>query len=131
MSSDEARVDALVEMYKKSGQFDQLRRDLMREFYDTEGVTLVERLKVLVDQEVENDPSLLTREKGKATALLTGAMERSKISEDALKLIKSSILESPQFCERVQKNIGAMYEEKQSSPLESAKHNKAQDQMQE
>jgi len=131
MSSDEARVDALVEMYKKSGHFDQLRRDLMREFYDSEGVSLVERLKALVDQEVENDPSLLTREKGKATALLTGAMERSKISEDALKLIKSSILESPEFRERVQKSVGALYEGKQPPPSVSPTHNKVQDQMQE
>lgn len=73
----------LVKQMKRNGQFDALRRELLEEFRSSsnhaKATELQARLAAIVGEEVERDPSLLRRDRGKAAPLIAGAVDRTDL----------------------------------------------------
>nr|KMM71622.1 hypothetical protein CPAG_07925 [Coccidioides posadasii RMSCC 3488] len=93
-----AAIDNLLYSFKKKGGFDAARKKIWAEFNnDSEAkksfiVSLIE----MAESEIERDPSLLSRERGKAATLIEGAVDRSdlyKSVENAIDALSANCLE--------------------------------------
>ncbi|KAF1831919.1 hypothetical protein BDW02DRAFT_571570 [Decorospora gaudefroyi] len=73
-------IDSLVHMFRKKGTYDDIRRDLMKQYVSGPAKDeLQSALKELVDRETDRNPSLLSKDPRMATTLIEGAGERSDI----------------------------------------------------
>ncbi|KAI1557683.1 COMPASS-Shg1 domain containing protein [Pyrenophora tritici-repentis] len=75
-----AAIDGLVHMFQKKGTYDDIRRDLMKQYVSGPAKDeLQAALKDLVERETDRNPSLLSKDPRMATTLIEGAGERSDI----------------------------------------------------
>ncbi|KAL8710043.1 MAG: hypothetical protein Q9220_005314 [cf. Caloplaca sp. 1 TL-2023] len=79
-ATQRSTIDGLLHTIKKKGEYDTLRKKVWSEFADSEAKkSFNEHLNELADAEIDRDPSLLSRDRGKAATLLQGAVDRSDI----------------------------------------------------
>ncbi|KAI9830473.1 MAG: hypothetical protein M1826_004710 [Phylliscum demangeonii] len=73
-------IDGLVLTAKKKGNFDRLRKEVWAKFLEGEAkASFTAALTSLAESEIERDPSLLSRDRGKAATLIEGAVDRTDI----------------------------------------------------
>ncbi|KAF9885105.1 hypothetical protein FE257_000745 [Aspergillus nanangensis] len=73
-------IDDLLHAFKKKGAFDTIRKNLWADFHDGEGKADFTKLLVeLAESEIDREPELLSRERGKAATLIEGAADRGDI----------------------------------------------------
>ncbi|KAG2731589.1 hypothetical protein G9P44_001475 [Scheffersomyces stipitis] len=73
--SDPKKIDTkqLTNIYKKNGSFDKQRRQLLQNFKQSEThANLLLKLKVMIENKINQDPSILMKNKGKMGALIQG-----------------------------------------------------------
>lgn len=95
----------LLNLYKKNGSFDKQRRKLIDDFKSSETHNnLLLKLKLMVENKVKNDPSLLMKNKGKIGALIQGEIINDHSNKDSNNLlgivdrdIQEKIIDSPNF----------------------------------
>ncbi|KLJ12407.1 hypothetical protein EMPG_12569 [Blastomyces silverae] len=90
-------IDGLLYAFKKKGGFDSVRKKIWAEFSESEAKnSLTSSLIEMAESEIDRDPSLLSRERGKAATLIEGAVDRSdlyKSVEGAIDAISSNHLD--------------------------------------
>lgn len=68
----------LVEEFRRSGKFDEMRREALASFKDSDlHSDIRQQIQEIVDKEIEKQPQVLSRGRGKSAALIEGAMNRS------------------------------------------------------
>ncbi|KAF2425730.1 hypothetical protein EJ08DRAFT_594200, partial [Tothia fuscella] len=84
-SAQRSTIDALLFKFKKSGEFDKLRKAVFAQFEGSQGKNnMIQSLDDLTETEIANKASyLLSKERRQAAALLEGAAERSNIYRTA------------------------------------------------
>ncbi|KAE8352324.1 complex proteins associated with Set1p component shg1-domain-containing protein [Aspergillus coremiiformis] len=83
-----ATIEDLLHAFKKKGGFDITRKKLWTEFEEGEGrVDFTNLLVELAGSEIDREPELLSRERGKAATLIEGAVDRS----DVYKAVEASL----------------------------------------
>lgn len=101
----------LTTIYKKNGSFDQRRRLLLEDFKKSETHSnLLLKLKLMVENKIKNDPSILMKNKGKMGALIQGGIINDHMPQKAVnskndnsllsivdKDIQQKIIDSPEF----------------------------------
>ncbi|PYH99312.1 hypothetical protein BO71DRAFT_369178, partial [Aspergillus ellipticus CBS 707.79] len=89
-------IENLLHSFKKRGGFDTIRKKIWSEFHDGEGkVEFTNLLVELAEKEIDREPGLLSRGRGKAATLIEGAVDRSdvyKSVEHALDALASNHL---------------------------------------
>lgn len=115
MLQNDAPVDSrqLTTVYKRSGAFDQQRKQLLDDFKKSEThKNLLLKLQTMVDNKVKNDPSILAKNRGKMAALLQGEIvsQHSAGHEAGLlavvdKDIQEKIIELAEFRKTIQDEI--------------------------
>ncbi|KAL8989060.1 MAG: hypothetical protein Q9177_001971 [Variospora cf. flavescens] len=79
-ATQRSTIDGLLHTVKKKGHWDRLRKEVWSQFEASDAkVSFNERLNELADAEIDRDPSLLSRDRGKAATLMQGAVDRSDI----------------------------------------------------
>ncbi|KAI4132637.1 MAG: hypothetical protein LQ338_000577 [Usnochroma carphineum] len=88
-ANQRSTIDGLLHTIKKKGHWDTLRKKVWSEFENSDQADLrtlqdakssfKDRLIELADAEIDRDPSLLSRDRGKAATLMQGAVDRSDI----------------------------------------------------
>lgn len=68
----------LVEEFRRSGKFDEMRREALATFKqsDLHG-DIRQQIQEIVDKEIESQPQVLSRGRGKSAALIEGAINRN------------------------------------------------------
>ncbi|EGW35287.1 uncharacterized protein SPAPADRAFT_53584 [Spathaspora passalidarum NRRL Y-27907] len=93
----------LTTIYKKNGQFDSQRKQLLENFKQSETyANLLLKLKILVENKVKQDPTILTKNKGKMAALIQGEIINDSSGAAGLlsivdRDIQDKIIDSPEF----------------------------------
>ncbi|CAH6719075.1 hypothetical protein CLIB1444_02S00386 [[Candida] jaroonii] len=93
----------LSNIYKKNGTFDRQRKQLLDNFKSSMTHTnLLLKLKIMVENKVKQDPSILTKNKGKMAALIQGEILGSGKEDDSFlsivdKDIQEKLIDSPEF----------------------------------
>ncbi|OGE56132.1 hypothetical protein PENARI_c003G07884 [Penicillium arizonense] len=83
-----AAMDKLRHAFKKKGYFDLVRKQLWTGFNEGEPRTMfTNELLALAESEIDREPALLSRERGKAATLIEGAVDRG----DVYKNVENSI----------------------------------------
>ncbi|XP_014559089.1 hypothetical protein COCVIDRAFT_92722 [Bipolaris victoriae FI3] len=83
-------IDSLVHMFRKKGTYDDIRRDLMKQYVSGPAKDeLQSALKELVDRETDRNPSLLSKDPRMATTLIEGAGERSDIYANIMSTVNA------------------------------------------
>ncbi|OJD13107.1 hypothetical protein AJ78_06389, partial [Emergomyces pasteurianus Ep9510] len=123
-AAQRSSIDGLLYAFKKKGGFDSVRKKIWAEFSESEAKnSLTSSLIEMAESEIDRDPSLLSRERGKAATLIEGAVDRSdlyKSVEGAIDAISSNhldyILDSLRTIRRqeVGEEMAALEEEKGS-----------------
>lgn len=68
----------LVEEFRRSGKFDEMRREALATFKQSDLHTDIrQQIQEIVDKEIESQPQVLSRGRGKSAALIEGAINRS------------------------------------------------------
>ncbi|PWW79570.1 hypothetical protein C7212DRAFT_275827 [Tuber magnatum] len=89
--SEEAKstIDLLKTTYKKRGHFDSLRKDIYQSFTDTDTkLHFITALEKIAGAEIERDPSLLARDKGKAAELIEATVLRGDTYSNVEKAVE-------------------------------------------
>lgn len=95
----------LALVYKKNGSFDKQRKLLLENFKDSQThKNLLLKLKLMVENKIKNDPSILLKNKGKMGALIQGEIINSNSDGGSIlsivdKDIQEKIIDSPEFHE--------------------------------
>ncbi|CAL5871126.1 uncharacterized protein PFLUO_LOCUS5372 [Penicillium psychrofluorescens] len=83
-----AAIDKLLHSFKKKGGFDSVRKKIWAEFNEGDSKTkFTDQLIALAESEIDREPALLSRERGKAATLIEGAVDRG----DVYKNVEDSI----------------------------------------
>ncbi|KAJ5620648.1 hypothetical protein N7510_004632, partial [Penicillium lagena] len=83
-----AAIDKLLHSFKKKGGFDSVRKKIWAEFNEGDSKTkFTDQLIALAESEIDREPALLSRERGKAATLIEGAVDRG----DVYKSVEESI----------------------------------------
>ncbi|KAH1547284.1 hypothetical protein KXX57_002760 [Aspergillus fumigatus] len=91
-------IEDLLHAFKKKGGFDNVRKKIWAEFHDGEARAEFTKLLIeLAESEIEREPELLSRERGKAATLIEGAVDRSDVYKKAEKLIDALASNHLQF----------------------------------
>lgn len=101
---------ALALRFKRDGSFDKQRKILLENFKGSQThKNLLLKLKLMVENKVRRDPSLLLANKGKVAALIQGELFSEQGGSSVLgivdKDIQEKILDSPEFFEKVKVQI--------------------------
>ncbi|KAI4197476.1 MAG: hypothetical protein LQ346_002990 [Caloplaca aetnensis] len=73
-------IDGLLHTLKKKGHYDTVRKNVWSQFIESDAKNFFkDRLTELADAEIDRDPSLLSRDRGKAATLMQGAVDRSDV----------------------------------------------------
>ncbi|KAI4163430.1 MAG: hypothetical protein LQ342_002937 [Letrouitia transgressa] len=79
-ASQRSTIEGLQHVIKKKGVWDTLRKRVWSEFIEGEDKKIfTERINELAEAEIDRDPSLLSRERGKAAAMMQGPIDRTDI----------------------------------------------------
>lgn len=98
----EAFAKAAIERFKRSGDFDTIRRETLRGWTDSaDGVAFRDKLRAIVEAEVARDAGLLTRDRGKAATLVGGAVERTQLYPEARLAAAKHIFQTQDFRDRI------------------------------
>ncbi|KAL1954484.1 hypothetical protein VTO42DRAFT_1126 [Malbranchea cinnamomea] len=82
-TAQRAAVDSLLCKFKKRGGFDITRKQIWAGFNESEAKSrFTASLNEMAESEIQRDPSLLSRERGKAATLIEGAVDRSDLYKD-------------------------------------------------
>ena len=85
-------IDSLLLKFKKQGGYDSLRRQVWASYDTSEAkLALTEQIHSVAEEQIENDPSLLGRERGKAATLIQGALDRSGVYQDVESRIDAEV----------------------------------------
>ncbi|RMZ89259.1 hypothetical protein DV736_g3509, partial [Chaetothyriales sp. CBS 134916] len=85
-------VDSLLLKFKKQGGYDALRKDVWKSFITSDAKTaLTDQIHGVAEAEIDKNPSLLSRERGKAATLIQGALDRSGVYQDVESMIDTEI----------------------------------------
>ena len=85
-------IDALLLKFKKQGGYDSLRKQVWASYNTSDAkLALTGQIHAIAEQEIEKDPQLLGRERGKAATLIQGAVDRSGIYADVESRIDQEI----------------------------------------
>ncbi|EAZ63795.1 hypothetical protein PICST_27132, partial [Scheffersomyces stipitis CBS 6054] len=101
----------LTNIYKKNGSFDKQRRQLLQNFKQSEThANLLLKLKVMIENKINQDPSILMKNKGKMGALIQGEIINEHLASKSNstsagsgllsivdKDIQDKIIDSPDF----------------------------------
>ncbi|KAJ5832162.1 hypothetical protein N7474_000473 [Penicillium riverlandense] len=86
--AQQAAIDKLLHSFKKKGGFDSVRKKIWAEFNEGDSKTkFTDQLIALAESEIDREPALLSRERGKAATLIEGAVDRG----DVYKNVENSI----------------------------------------
>ena len=86
-------IEALLFKFKKLGGYDTLRKQVWAAYNSSEAKTaLTDNIYEVAAAEIEKDPNLLSRERGKAATLIQGAVERSGVYQDVEARIDQEIV---------------------------------------
>lgn len=67
----------LVEEFRRSGKFDEMRREALASFKESDlHGDIRQQIQEIVDKEIESQPGVLSRGRGKSAALIEGAINR-------------------------------------------------------
>jgi hypothetical protein len=76
-------IDSLLYRFKKKGGYDSLRRKVWADYNGSDAKsTLTKSIQEVAEIEIDKDPNLLSRERGKAATLIQGAVDRSGVYHD-------------------------------------------------
>lgn len=95
----------LASIYKKNGSFDKRRKLLLENFKDSQThKNLLLKLKLMVENKIKNDPSILLKNRGKMGALIQGEIISNNTGGHSIlnivdKDIQEKIIDSPEFHE--------------------------------
>ncbi|SGZ56258.1 CIC11C00000002485 [Sungouiella intermedia] len=95
----------LASIYKKGGSFDKQRKLLLENFKDSQThKNLILKLRLMVENKVKNDPSILLKNRGKMGALIQGEIISNSSADSPIlnivdKDIQEKIIDSPEFHE--------------------------------
>ncbi|KAF6804724.1 hypothetical protein CMUS01_14781, partial [Colletotrichum musicola] len=80
-SATRSAIDSLAHSFKKKGGYDAIRKEVWDKFAASDYEELVKKaILEVAEQEVERNPQqLLALDRGKAAALIDGALERSGV----------------------------------------------------
>ncbi|KAL6721640.1 hypothetical protein ACLMJK_000744 [Lecanora helva] len=79
-SAQRSAIDGILHTVKKKGEYDTLRKQVWSQFAESaQKAEFTKSLHELAEAEIERDPSLLSRDRGKAATLMQGAVDRSDI----------------------------------------------------
>ncbi|KAG5355721.1 hypothetical protein CJU89_5429 [Yarrowia sp. B02] len=68
----------LVEEFRRSGKFDEMRREALALFKESDlHGDIRQQIQEIVDKEIESQPQVLSRGRGKSAALIEGAINRN------------------------------------------------------
>ncbi|KAK5449853.1 hypothetical protein LTS15_008425 [Exophiala xenobiotica] len=85
-------IDTLLLKFKKQGGYDSLRKQVWASYNTSDAKTaLADQIHAIAEAEIEKDPNLLSRERGKAATLIQGAVDRSGIYQDVESRIDTEI----------------------------------------
>lgn len=91
-SAQRSSIDGLLNTIKKKGDYDALRKQVWSQFIESEEKAAFTRsLHELAEAEIDRDPSLLSRDRGKAATLMQGAVDRSDIYKNVEKILDGLI----------------------------------------
>ncbi|KAH9894221.1 complex proteins associated with Set1p component shg1-domain-containing protein [Cubamyces lactineus] len=94
----------LVEEFKKSGEFDRLRRELLKEFRQSEGMpAFLARVEDIAKQKLASDPKLQFMPEANVTREIMQELERYPIVERAVSDVSS--LSNPTFLAGVRDSV--------------------------
>ncbi|RAH41296.1 BOD1/SHG1 domain-containing protein, partial [Aspergillus brunneoviolaceus CBS 621.78] len=121
-AAQHAAIEHLLHAFKKRGGFDNVRKKIWAEFEEGEGKTeFTNLLAELAEVEIDREPGLLSRERGKAATLIEGAVDRSdvyKTVEKSLDALASNhlqtILDSVREIRRDEVGVEAAAEEEKA-----------------
>ncbi|ODV60661.1 Shg1p ASCRUDRAFT_70548 [Ascoidea rubescens DSM 1968] len=70
-------INKLILTYKRSGSFDERKKEILQSFVETpQYQQLMQLVRKFVDNEISKDPSLLFKNRGQLTALIEGSIMR-------------------------------------------------------
>lgn len=104
----------LASIYKKGGSFDKQRKLLLENFKDSQThKNLILKLKLMVENKIKNDPSILLKNRGKTAALIQGEIiSNSPARNPILNIvdtdIQEKIIDSPEFHEILKVELKAI-----------------------
>ncbi|KAF2398839.1 hypothetical protein EJ06DRAFT_558017 [Trichodelitschia bisporula] len=94
-------IETLLNTFKKSGEFDKLRKTVFAEFEQSDVKPKMQKaLEELTDAEIDRQPSLLSKDRRNAAALIEGAAERSDVyrsAEDTVDAILARFMEQTEL----------------------------------
>lgn len=111
MDADSLDHKQLAAKYKKNGSFDKRRKHLLENFKESQTHSnLLLKLKVMVENKIKNDPSLLLKNRGQVAALIQGEVINgpktgSSIVSIVDKDIRDKIIDSPDFHEELRTEL--------------------------
>ncbi|KAI0676814.1 complex proteins associated with Set1p component shg1-domain-containing protein [Trametes maxima] len=109
-SSGVTNPTQLVEEFKKSGEFDRLRRELLKEFRQSEGMAaLLARVEDIAKQKLASDPKLQYMPEANVTREIMQELERYPIVERAVNDVSS--LSNATFASNVQSSVQKVLQE--------------------
>lgn len=135
---------SLIAVYKKNGTFDRQRKSMLENFKKSETHSnLLLKLKLMVENKIKNDPTILTKNRGKMAALIQGGiinehMQQKKNSKNDTSLlsivdkdIQEKIIDSPEFhdivkteLKDIKRRLLGISDEDYAKQLEEEKRNK-------
>ncbi|KAJ5771206.1 uncharacterized protein N7511_003257 [Penicillium nucicola] len=93
-----AAMDKLRHAFKKKGYFDLVRKQLWAGFNEGEPRTMfTNELLALAESEIDREPALLSRERGKAATLIEGAVDRGDVYKNVENSIDQLALQHADF----------------------------------
>lgn len=105
-AASEAAEKAAIVAFKRSGDFDIIRKETLRKWQESpDGLAFHEKLKNIVDKEVERDHSLLARDRGKAATLLGGSVERTQLYPEARLAAAKNIFQTEEFKKSIYESL--------------------------
>lgn len=75
----------LATRYKRKGLFDERRKQLLEDFSAQSKKLITNRIKFIIEKEVNNNPSILLSSKTKRLALLQGFITRDEYVNNVIK----------------------------------------------
>lgn len=91
-AAQRSSIDGLLHTIKKKGKYDSLRQRVWSQFAESEEkAAFTKSLNELAEAEIDRDPSLLSRDRGKAATLMQGAVDRSDIYKNVEKALDELI----------------------------------------
>ncbi|KAI0721918.1 hypothetical protein C8T65DRAFT_629651 [Cerioporus squamosus] len=100
----------LVEEFKKSGEFDRLRRELLKEFRQSEGVaSFLARVDEIVKEKLASDPKLQYMPEANVSREVMQELDRYPIVERAVQDVR--LLKDPTFVAGMKESMRKILQE--------------------